>query len=124
MHIIFGRALAEEMRSKYTVLELDRIQIEPNGPVLDSYCVLEKDQIPLTDIWKIENLERLHSKLLENYCRRDWNFCEQALTHLKGAWGGTVNSFYDELSNRIAKYKQQDPGPTWNGVYEKHNSSG
>ena len=122
MHIIFGNDVAEDMKAKYTVLELDRIQIEPQGPVLESYCVLEKEQIPVADVWKVENLQNLHTKLMENYRKKDWNFCEQALEHLHGAWGGTVNSFYDEISKRIAKYKEQDPGPDWNGVYEKYSS--
>ena len=121
MHIIFGNTVAEELKEKYTVLELDRLQIEPQGPVLDSYCILEKEQIPLDDVWKIENLQGLHNKLMENYRKKNWSFCEQALEHLRNAWGGTVNTFYDEISSRIAKYKEQDPGPDWIGVYEKHN---
>lgn len=121
MNIIFGREAAEESSDKYTVLELDRIQLEPTGPVIDAYCIVEKEQIPLAEIPQLENITRLHNKLMENYRRRDWNFCQQALDHLHGKWGGELNSFYDEISNRIAKYKEQDPGPDWNGVYEKYN---
>jgi hypothetical protein len=36
MHIIFGNETAQEMAEKYTVLELDQIQLEPTGPVLNS----------------------------------------------------------------------------------------
>ncbi len=122
MHIIFGSELADELRQKYIVLELDRIRLEENGPVLDSYCVLETNQVSLDEIGKIDSLTRLHSKLMENYRKKDWNFCEQALEHLHGSWKGTVNSFYDVISQRIAKYKEQDPGPEWNGIYEKFNS--
>lgn len=122
MHIIFGSELAEELREKYTVLELDKIQLKEDGPVLDSFCIIDKDQIALEEISKIESLTNLHNKLMENYRKKNWNFCEQALEHLHGSWRGTVNSFYDEISKRIAKYKLQDPGPEWNGVYEKFNS--
>jgi hypothetical protein len=117
MHIIFGQQSAEQAKEKYTVLELDRIRFEPLGPVIDTYCVIES--VPLEEIAQLENYQRLHSKLMENYRRKDWNFCEQALEHLHGRWGGVANSFYDEISNRIAKYKQQDPGDDWDGIYEK-----
>ncbi len=117
MHIIFGQQSAEQAKEKYTVLELDRIRLEPLGPVIDTYCVIEN--VPIEEIAQLENYQRLHTKLMENYRRKDWNFCEQALEHLHGRWGGVANSFYDEISNRIAKYKEQDPGDDWDGIYEK-----
>lgn len=122
MHIIFGKETADGLRDKYTVLELDQIQIQDQGPILDSFCVLDTDAIRLEEIGILPNLINLHAKLMENYRKRDWNFCEQAIEHLHGRWGGTLNTFYDEISQRIAKYKQQDPGPDWNGVYEKFSS--
>lgn len=119
MHIIFGEETAKSMAEKYTVLELDRIRLEPMGLPIPTYCVIEG--IPLNEIAEMPNYINLHKKLIENYRRKDWNFCEQALGHLHGRWGGTINSFYDEISNRIAKYKEQDPGAEWDGVYEKYN---
>lgn len=120
MNIIFGKQAAEQAQEKYTVLPLDLLQIEPNGPVIDTYCLIEKEQLPLEEIGQMENYARLHIKLMENYRKKDWNFCEQALEHLHGRWGGTINSFYDEISRRVDKYKQEDPGPDWNGIYEKY----
>ena len=117
MHIIFGSAAAQQASDKYTVLELDRLRLEPLGPIVDTYCIIET--VPLEEIPLLDNYCRLHAKLMDNYRRKDWNFCEQALEHLHGRWGGVMNSFYDEISNRIAKYKQQDPGDDWDGIYEK-----
>jgi hypothetical protein len=117
MHIIFGSAAAQQASDKYTVLELDRLRLEPLGPIVDTYCIIET--VPLEEIPLLDNYCRLHAKLMDNYRRRDWNFCEQALAHLHGRWGGVMNSFYDEISQRIAKYKQQDPGENWDGIYEK-----
>ncbi len=117
MHIIFGSEAAQQASDKYTVLELDRLRLEPLGPIVDTYCIIET--VPLEEIPLLDNYCRLHAKLMDNYRRKDWNFCEQALEHLHGRWGGVMNSFYDEISQRIAKYKQQDPGENWDGVYEK-----
>lgn len=123
MQIIIGKENAQLIEEKYTVLELDQFKIEPAGPVLTAYCVVGPDDIPLGDINVLDNHKNLHQKLVENFRKKNWDFCEQALEHLHGRWGGTVNSFYDEISQRIAKYKEQDPGPDWNGVYEKYNSN-
>jgi len=120
MYIIFGKELADQAGEKYTVLELDTIQVEPDGPCIPSYCLVEKEQIPLDEIAQMEHYLKLHHKLMENYRRKDWNFCEQALEHLHGRWGGTVNSFYDTVSNRIAQYKQIDPGSDWQGILKKY----
>ena len=122
MHIIFGDETAAEMAQKYTVLPLDQIQLEPNGPVLNSYCVIDREQVQLQDVTKLETTINLHTKLMENYRKKNWNFCEQAMEHLYGTFNGTLNSFYDNISARIAKYKDTDPGPDWNGIYAKYDS--
>lgn len=121
MHIIFGNEINEEIEKKYTLLELDQMKLDPNGPVLEAYCLIDAKEIPVQELTQIEIYKNLHDNLMKNYRKKDWNFCEQAIEHLHGRWGGSVNSFYDEISQRIAKYKQQDPGPDWNGVYEKYN---
>jgi hypothetical protein len=120
MYIIFGKELADQAGEKYTVLELDTIQLEPNSTCVPSYCLVEKEQIPLAEIAQMEHYIKLHHKLMENYRRKDWNFCKQALEHLHGRWGGTVNSFYDTLTTRINQFQQADPGNDWNGVLKKY----
>ena len=60
MHIIFGSQAAQEAAEKYTVLPLDQIQIEPQGPVIDTYCIIEKEQLSLEEIGQMENFSKLH----------------------------------------------------------------
>jgi hypothetical protein len=118
MHIILGEENAQDLFDKYTLLELDLIQVEPNSDPLQAYCVLE--HIPVDEIPKIEEYKHLHDKLIENYRKGDWNFCEQALEHLHDKWGTQLNSFYDEISTRIAKYKETEPGDNWDPVIHKY----
>jgi len=122
MHIIFGSESAKQASEKYTVLELDRIRLEPLGPVIDTYCVVES--VPLEELAHLENYRNLHTKLMENYRKKNWNFCEQALEHLHGRWGGVANTLYDEISHRVSRFKLQDPGEGWDGVYEKSLTDG
>ena len=121
MHIIMGSENAKLFAEKYTVLELDTIKFMPAQQVIPAYCVIEN--IAITDIPKIESMGNLHTNLLENYRKKDWNYCEQAIEHLLGFWGGEIDSFYTDLLQRIAKYKEQDPGESWDGTIEKHTTS-
>jgi len=118
MHIIIGESNAQQLRNKYTLLELDMIKHDPNKPAHPAYCVLE--DIPITELPELDQFSELHQKLVENYRKRNWNYCEQALEHLMGRWGGSVNTFYAELSQRIDKYKEEDPGEDWDYTIHKY----
>ena len=115
MHIILGEEAAAPMRSKYTVLPLDDMKVG-DAPVLTAYCIVEN--LPVTEREQLEHTVNLHNKLVENYKKPDFGFCEQALDHLKGKWGKQLDSFYDVLSDRIGKYKDTDLS-NWDPVLYK-----
>jgi len=119
MNIIFGREQAASLSERYTVLELDTIQVGTNSE-LTAFCVVET--IPIADMPKLESMKNLHANLLVEYRRRNWNFCEQALEHLTGYWGGELNSFYDSIKSRINEYVVNEPSDAWTGVVEKSPS--
>ena len=118
MHIILGDDQIEQLEGKYTLLEVDQIRFHADEEPVQAYCVLEN--IPVDELPKIDELTNLHKKLMENYNKQDWNFCEQALEHLQGRWAGQVDTFYAEISSRIDKYKKQDPGVDWDPVINKY----
>ena len=118
MNIIFDSEALASYREKYTVLELDTIRIKPENKEVTAYCVVEV--IPIMELPQTESKKQLHANLIENYRKRDWNFCYQAIDHLSGCWNKEVDSFYDDLRVRINFYMQQDPGDEWDGVIEKH----
>lgn len=111
MHIIFDQEQVNNLVEKYTILELDTFKILPQDIRRTAYAVIET--VPLTEMPKIESLKNLHKNLMENYRRRDWNFCEQAIEQLTGAWAGELDSFYSEIQSRISNYKENDPGEAW-----------
>ena len=105
MNIIFGEDQARELTTKFTVLELDTFKfIEPNYQAT-AYCVLEN--IPIADLPQVDSLRNLHSTLMLNYYKKNWNFCEQAIEHLLGKWGNELDTFYIDLKNRVDKLKTQ-----------------
>jgi len=118
MHIILGDDQKSQLEDKYTLLELDQIRFAPDDDSVQAYCVLEN--IPVDELPKLHELSHLHSKLMENYCKQNWNFCEQALEHLQGRWGGQLDTFYTEIAERIAKYKSQDMSNEWDPALQKY----
>jgi hypothetical protein len=117
MNIIFGKENLPAVADKYTILELDTIRVLPVDQLVTAYCLV--DAIPILNMPKAESMKNLHENLLINYRKRDWNFCTQALEHLIGYWGADMDSYYTTLSERIAKYMEQDPGESFDGIIEK-----
>ena len=116
MNIILGESAVEQLGDAYTVLELDTVTIGSSDPV-KAYCVV--DVIPLDELPRTESLKKMHSSLMEQYYDRNWSFCEDAISHLMGAWNGAVDSFYSDLLSRVNTYKQSDPDPSWTGIVAK-----
>ena len=116
MNIIFGRDQAASLAQRYTVLELDTIRV--NGTELTAFCVVES--IPIMDMPKVESMKNLHENLIIEYRKRNWNYCEQALEHLTGFWGHDLDTFYDNLRQRVADYSKNEPNESWDGVVVKN----
>jgi hypothetical protein len=117
MNIIIEPEKLPELKSKYTRLELDTVRVLPENKTFTAYCVIEN--IPIPDLPRVGNLKELHANLIVEYRKKNWNYCTQALEHLMGFWGGEADSFYQDLNQRIAKYIEQDPGESFDGIIEK-----
>lgn len=112
MNIIF-KSNVSALEGKYTVLDLDTFRL-PDGSEHTACCVVEN--IPITELPHTENLRLLHASLIENFGKQRWNLCEQAIAQLKGRWGGELDTFYENLTQRIDVLKTQTLAPNWSPV--------
>jgi hypothetical protein len=99
MDIIFGRENAEKLREKYTVLDLETIDVEGNP--LEVFCVIPADKVALTDMPQLESWVKLHHDFLNGYRSNQFGYCRDAVVYLKGKFGGEVDTFYEEILRRI-----------------------
>lgn len=113
MNIVMGSDNAEQARDKYTVLELDTFLIEGTQDPVTAFCLVEK--IPVDQLSSVTEFKDLHENLLKNYRRQNWKFCQDAIEHLVGRWGGELDTFYTDLQNRILHLKTQPLEENWNG---------
>jgi len=117
MNIILGRENVEHAQEKYTVLELDTLLINGAADPVTAYCLIE--QIPIDQISNIDQFRDLHNNLMKNYRLQNWKFCEDAIEHLRGKWGGELDSFYTEMNQRISQLRQQVLDDDWRGIIDK-----
>lgn len=113
MYIIFGDTV-DDFKSKYTILELDTVRIPGQSQPITAYCVIEN--IPIVELKDAENFRLLHENLMKNYRLKNWKYCLDAIEHLKGKWNGEVDSFYQEMLERIIHLQINAPGSEWDGT--------
>ena len=116
MNIIYGQAQVDTLNGKYTVLELDTITIKSSSPI-KAYCVVEN--IPFDELPKAEQQTKLHNELIHRYHTRNWDFVDMAAKKLMGCWGRDLDSFYQEMIDRVARFKEQEPDQSWTGIIAK-----
>lgn len=117
MNIILGRENVEQAQEKYTVLELDTLIINGAADPVTAYCLIE--QVPIDQIASMDQFRDLHNNLMVNYRKRNWKYCEDAIEHLRGKWGGELDTFYVELNNRIQDLKAKTLDESWTGSIVK-----
>jgi len=100
MDIIFGRANAEELRKKYTVLDLESITME-DGNELEVFCLIPAEKLGLGDLPNLEQWTKLHNEFLSGYKNNQYDYCKDCIKELRGKFGGELDSFYDEILKRI-----------------------
>lgn len=99
MQLIFGKNNAEKLREKYTVLELETIDVE--GKPLEVYCLITAENIGIVDLPTLDQWIKLHNDFLHGYHTKQYNYCRQCIEHLMGKFGGEVDTFYEEILRRI-----------------------
>ena len=104
MDIIFGRENAEKLREKYTVLDLEKLEVKDDSgksTEMEVFCLIPADKIALPDLPQLEQWIKLHEDFLKGYHKKEYNYCRQCIDHLTGKFGGELDSFYEEILKRI-----------------------
>jgi len=98
MNIIIGETAAQQLKQNYTILELETFTTT-NGPV-KTFCVVEN--IPIMELMNLESYKKLHQRLIDEYYKKNYKFCVDAIEHLTGKFGGELDTFYSTILDRIS----------------------
>ena len=114
MNIILEGNITPELKERCTLLRLDQFFLKELDRTCTAYCALQN--IPINEMSTLKNYIETHESMIDNFYKRNWNFCEQALEHLIGHWNGQLDTFYEHFSDRIKSYKESEPDDGWDGV--------
>ena len=98
MHIVLTQAVANELRKKYTVLELDTMP-HPDGPV-PAFCVLPVEKIAM-EMSSLDQNVNTHEQLIDAIKNNDCNQAMVLCENLFGKFGGELDSFYEVILDRV-----------------------
>lgn len=118
MHILFESSITDEIKSKYILLPLDTFHFKTTNVTEVAYCLIENN--PIMEMMYVDQWRSLHNNMVENFHKKNWKYCEDAIEHLKGRWGGELDSFYDDVLARIGRLKNESLPEDWTGHILKH----
>jgi hypothetical protein len=114
---MFEESVTDEVREKYTLLELDTFYFADADKTSIAYCLVENT--PITEMFSMEQYLELHKNLMKNYRLKNWKYCEDALEHLTGKWNKELDTFYNEISRRVSEYKDINLAADWDGTVRR-----
>lgn len=119
MHVVFGEKQKELLDDRFTVLELDTFKQSDMDEPVTVYAVISADTIKLEDMSLLDNFKRIHNTMMLEYRNRNWNYCHQALEHLRGKWDRELDSFYEAFTDRLRDLEKSELPDDWNGIIHK-----
>jgi len=112
MNIIFDENLANQLREKYTVLELDTVMQPGLTQPIKLFAVVEVTNF--SDITTLGFMRELHSEMITAYKSSEWQRAEELAAALLGNFNGEVDEFYNlviDFSKESAKVNR-----SWDGI--------
>jgi hypothetical protein len=98
MQIIWDQAAAARLKNSHTLLELETFSV--NGESITAYCVIPAEKI-LQELPELETYKQLHSEFVCAFNKKNYQLCQDTVEHLRGRFGGELDSFYDAIIDKI-----------------------
>jgi hypothetical protein len=112
MNIIFDSAVAEQLKEKHTILELDTLLQPGMEKPMVLYAVVEA--INLAEISTLPFYKGLHQEMITAYKSGEWNRAIEIAESLRGQFSGEIDEFYErvvDFCTEAAKVNKE-----WDGI--------
>jgi hypothetical protein len=98
MQIIWDQEVVEKIKNTHTILELETFEVEDK--FITAYCVVPAEKIVM-EIMQLDANKELHNGFVKAFKDKNYALCNELSEHLMGKFGGEVDTFYEEIINRI-----------------------
>jgi hypothetical protein len=100
MQIVFNPASVEEIRQRYTLVELETFYVAESTVPLTAFCVVPVEKLAFTDLDKLEEQKANHQVFLNALRNSQWDLIIKYYDTVRGSFGGELDSFYGEIVSR------------------------
>jgi adenylate cyclase len=111
--IIIGEA-TRQAAPTWAALELDVIAVQGKQEAVRIYALLGDERLACSPAFAAH--ARSHEGMLACYRQQDWAAAAAALATCRGGMAALA-AFYDLYEQRIAFYRDNPPGPGWDGIF-------
>jgi adenylate cyclase len=111
--IIIGEA-TRQAAPTWAALELDVIAVQGKQEAVRIYALLGDERLACSPAFAA--YARRHEGMLACYRQQDWAAAAAALATCRGGMAALA-AFYDLYEQRIAFYRDNPPGPGWDGIF-------
>lgn len=112
MNIIFDNNIAQQLKNKYMVLELDTIMQPGLKEPVVLHAIIESVDLAKLPLMAVD--KETHETLIAAYKSGDWDLATHLANTLMGKWDGEIDQFYQiviDYSAESAKLNRQ-----WDGI--------
>ncbi len=113
--IILGARTAASVEGEMAVIELDRLRVKGKTEPETIFGLLGGAETRGAAGFRA--LAEDNAQMLTAYRAQDWDAAEAALDRLAGADTADMGVYADLYRARIASFRQDPPGPHWDGVF-------
>lgn len=112
--VVIGEITFNQVGDRFATIELDQIAVKGKTEAVTIFAVLGPPE--MREEADFQNLLTAHNKMLEAYRSQDFNAAEELANECRTIPGAPV-VLYDLYQERIEDYRENPPGPDWDGVF-------
>ena len=112
--VVIGEITNNQVGDKFATIELDQIAVKGKTEAVTIFGLLGGPE--MQDEADYQNLRETHKQMLISYRSQDFGQAEELCKTCRTI-PGSPEVLYDLYDERIEEYKENPPGPDWDGVF-------
>jgi class 3 adenylate cyclase/CHASE2 domain-containing sensor protein len=112
--VVIGEITFNKVGDRFATIELDQIAVKGKTEAVTIFAIL--GSLERRDETEFQTFATTHQKMLDGYRGQDFDGADALCKELR-AMPDAPQVLYDLYEERIKEYKENSPGPDWDGVF-------